>query len=1035
MEQLKKNGYTTGRGRLIGAHADGTAADAFKDGTGTRPNIPNLKDVTTNNRAIQHAKNASKEAAEEKAEEEKEQFEEIFDWIERRIKNFQRKFDKWLNQAETALTKGFIDRYYKKAAKNIKKEASAYGKAYHRYMQEANAVGLDEKYAKKVRNGTIDIETIRAEGSEEDVKKYQDLADKIQKYQEWYDKAIESTTSFVETAEKLYHLPLDKAADKIEIFSDKIDLLDKKLKNAIGSKAKNDFIDAQDKQEKKTLDARKTAKKETNKNLKQAKKNLKSKNILSSPDVSGKDKKKIKDAVKNNKQINLSLFKEGSKAYNAAVKYNEALKARKQAINDCSAAQEEYNSWAVESNKLKFDNIADDFEKQAQLLGHQMTALDSRISEIEASGAKVNISYYESQKKVNDQMLATYQQEKNELEKSIGAIKPGTDEWYEAYDQIQQVSASISDCVKESYELNNAINQLHFELFEDISESIGRIITEQEFLQSLFAHEKLTDDKTGNLTEAGLAKLGSLSASYHASKNRADRDAAEVKELKRMSDSGQLHSDLLGITFNSMDDLKAKLDETYTTWQNDIKETYSLESDIAELMKEKYQAELDMLKELIDAKKDALNAEKDLHDYNRTISEKTKDISTIQKQIAAYSGDTSQEGLAKLQKLQKELADKQEDLEETEYDRMISDQQDMLDRLYEEYEELVTKKLDDFYALVKEGLGTANDNMAVIKDYLDRTADLNGYMPETEDLFLGLGNNIDQNVNRIINAIAANAAGSSGTIPNGQGEAVAGSAKPEPPQPAGTGTADAGTAGTPASSGQPDTDKINLVKDFIAGKSKKTKKAKTEFGAVNRRIYENESKAYKGTGRILEADELKELAKLLGVKYDNATKSGKLYKKLEAIQFPGFNNLPGFKNGGIISVDNIEKQVKANGDDGIVSVRNGEGVLTPKQVELLKKYVDKMPDISMIHGTPADMNHMARIPNPAENIKSVSNVRGNDINIDLGGISMYGVNDPKEFAEQLTRSVQTVPKVRNVIRSVSTDMIQSENKLGVKTIR
>ena len=98
MEQLKKNGYTTGRGRLIGAHADGTAADAFKDGTGTRPNIPNLKDVTTNNRAIQHAKNASKEAAEEKAEEEKEQFEEIFDWIERRIKNFQRKFDKWLNQ-------------------------------------------------------------------------------------------------------------------------------------------------------------------------------------------------------------------------------------------------------------------------------------------------------------------------------------------------------------------------------------------------------------------------------------------------------------------------------------------------------------------------------------------------------------------------------------------------------------------------------------------------------------------------------------------------------------------------------------------------------------------------------------------------------------------------------------------------------------------------------------------------------------------------------------------------------------------------
>ena len=52
------------------------------------------------------------------------------------------------------------------------------------------------------------------------------------------DKAQESTTSFVETAEKMYNLPLDKAATKIEKFSDAIDLLDKKLDNAVGAKSK-----------------------------------------------------------------------------------------------------------------------------------------------------------------------------------------------------------------------------------------------------------------------------------------------------------------------------------------------------------------------------------------------------------------------------------------------------------------------------------------------------------------------------------------------------------------------------------------------------------------------------------------------------------------------------------------------------------------------------------------------------------------------------------------------------------------------------
>ena len=176
MSQLKKNGYTTSKGKLIGAHVDGTVVNAFKDGTGTNINVPVLKDVMTNNRAVQQAKNATKEATEEKAKEEKEEFEEVFDWIENRIDKFKRKFDKWLKQAETAVTSGFITKYYKKAANAAKKELSTYGKVYNRYMKEANAVGLDENYAKKVRNGTIDIETIKDE----------DLANKIQKYQEWY---------------------------------------------------------------------------------------------------------------------------------------------------------------------------------------------------------------------------------------------------------------------------------------------------------------------------------------------------------------------------------------------------------------------------------------------------------------------------------------------------------------------------------------------------------------------------------------------------------------------------------------------------------------------------------------------------------------------------------------------------------------------------------------------------------------------------------------------------------------------------------
>lgn len=187
MEQLKKNGYTSSRGKLIGAHAEGTINAYAGTDTYTKYNRGNVL-LDWESSPANPKNNTKKDVkdAKEKAEEEKEIFEEVIDWIERRVKNFQRKFDKWVKQAETAITSGFINKYYKKAFKAEKKELNAYGKAYNRYMKEANAVGLDEKYAKKVRNGTIDIEAIRAEGTENDTKKHQELVDKIQKYQEWY---------------------------------------------------------------------------------------------------------------------------------------------------------------------------------------------------------------------------------------------------------------------------------------------------------------------------------------------------------------------------------------------------------------------------------------------------------------------------------------------------------------------------------------------------------------------------------------------------------------------------------------------------------------------------------------------------------------------------------------------------------------------------------------------------------------------------------------------------------------------------------
>ena len=467
---------------------------------------------------------------------------------------------------------------------------------------------------------------------------------------------------------------------------------------------------------------------------------MKQSGTLADSGLSKKQKKQIKKDVKNRKEIDISKFKEGSKAYKAAVKYNSALKAKQKAAYERDIAKEDLAAWQVESAKLKFDNISDDYEKKIQLIDHNISNKDNEISLLTSAGKKVDRSLYESQKDYQTQKLAQYQAEQKALTDSLTGIKQGTDEWYEAKDKINQLNSSIADCQKQIYETNNALNQLRFDQFKELAESLDRIITEQEFLQSLFSHEKMVDSETGQFTDAGLTKLGSLSTSYSAAKEKAENDKALLEELQQVKESGKQADGSYKLNdwdFNSLEDLEAKIKETYTTWQNDIKETYSLESSLTDLMTEKYKAELNSVKDLIDAKKKALSSAKDLHNYNKTIQSKTDDISMLQKQIIAYTGDSSQEGLAKLQKLQKELAEKQEDLAETEYERYISDQEDMLDKLYEEYEETITKKIDDFSANVEAALKLANDNTSVMAAYLSEIAEKNGYTIENKDFFKG----------------------------------------------------------------------------------------------------------------------------------------------------------------------------------------------------------------------------------------------------------------------------------------------------------
>ncbi|HAU88356.1 MAG TPA: hypothetical protein DCW90_23635 [Lachnospiraceae bacterium] len=145
------------------------------------------------------------------------EFKETVDWIEIAIDRIERIISRLKLKAEsvyslwTERNKNLVNEIRK-----VRDEIDLQGKAYDRYIKEANSVGLSEVYAKKVRDGTIDIEKITNE----------DLYDKIQEYKQWYEKALDckdAIDQLKETEAELYKTAFDNIGTEYDALITELD--------------------------------------------------------------------------------------------------------------------------------------------------------------------------------------------------------------------------------------------------------------------------------------------------------------------------------------------------------------------------------------------------------------------------------------------------------------------------------------------------------------------------------------------------------------------------------------------------------------------------------------------------------------------------------------------------------------------------------------------------------------------------------------------------------------------------------------------
>jgi hypothetical protein len=169
---------------------------------------------------------------------------------------------------------------------------------------------------------------------------------------------------------------------------------------------------------------------------------------------------------------------------------------------------------------------------------------------------------------------------------------------------------------------------------------------------------------------------------------------------------------------------------SYEDAKNGIIETNEARIDA---IREGIEKEIEAYEDLIDAKKEELDAERDLHDFREDVKNQTKDIASLERRIAALSGSSAASDIAERRKLEEQLQQAKEGLNNMYYDHSRDAQSAALDEEAEAYTlskeryiEQLEEQLKDTETLIQNSIMDVMLNADTVYTELNELADLYG---------------------------------------------------------------------------------------------------------------------------------------------------------------------------------------------------------------------------------------------------------------------------------------------------------------------
>ena len=421
----------------------------------------------------------------------------------------------------------------------------------------------------------------------------------------------------------------------------------------------------------------------------------------------------------------------------------------------------------------KWDQLVSEYENKLALISNERDLIEAEIDRIEAQGGKASEQYYKdlirNSSEEKDLLVAKKQALEDYLDQYGDTIDPDT--WTDYNNEINETAIAIKECTTNLLGFYDALEDISKHYFDQTTDEVSRLGQEIEFVQGLLEDEKLVDED-GALTEAGYTMLGlyvnemeraaASAAMYDDEINNVSGSWAAYQDLIQnatdINDDGVVDAadlseeslnnlyDTYGYVITSEEEYKEKTDELIDVKYGEIDAYNAAKDGIVELnearidaIKEGIEKEIEAYEDYIDVVKDALDAERDLYDFKKSIQKQTKDIASLERRIAALSGSTNAADVAERRKLEAQLLESKEDLNESYYDHSKDQQSKALDDeaeafrdSKEKYIEELEKTLEDVGTLITESIMEVMTNADIVLDGLNNIANKYGITLSTE---------------------------------------------------------------------------------------------------------------------------------------------------------------------------------------------------------------------------------------------------------------------------------------------------------------